>query len=367
VAVIKVDPEISEFWACSESTTFHVQVIIEDVKNLYGFEFKLGWDDFLLSLEDWHLKVDQMYEQYFPILEVHEDYIFVAVTSLDHDDGFSGTAAIINLYFHIEYDPCYIEPDYAVWCYLDIYDVILSDPSGQPENVIPYWAADGMYINHAIKPKFEFLPTPIHIEGKDARFCYTFMTELWILNASKLFDYGFYIYWNPDYLALVDFTIERGDLVGPFEEVIILEDPCGLYVYIETKCWTPALCGDGLLMTFTWHLNTTIPIWWKDDPDTWNVTTGIWFEWWEISVKCPDPYWIDGLYFPELISINDAEVVIFPVPGDVNFDGNVDETDLILVATHFCDMGGRYDLNCDGHVDILDLVIVAKRICISGC
>lgn len=369
VAVLKVDPPLNEFWAPVESTTFHVQIVIENVKDLYGFEFKLSWDPFLLSLEDWHLKVNQIYDQYFPIVEVDDiaGVLFVAVTSLDHDDGFTGTAAIINLWFHIDYDPCYIEPYWFVGCDLDLFDIILSDPSGQPENVIPYWAHDGVYINHAIPPKFEFLPTPVIIEGKDAHECYTFTFELWMLNATKLFDYGFVIVWDTDYIKLVDFTISREYLVGPFEYVYINETDYWLEVYIETKCWTPPLNGDGLLMTFTFHLEDPGLIWHKDDPSTHNATTWVWFDWWGISVKCPEPLWIDGIDFPELIAINDGEIIIYPVPGDVNFDGNVDETDLLLVASHFCDIDGLYDLNDDGHVDILDLVIVAKRICISGC
>ncbi len=52
-----------------------------------------------------------------------------------------------------------------------------------------------------------------------------------------------------------------------------------------------------------------------------------------------------------------------PPPFDVNNDGVVDVTDLVLVASNFSEtgVGVEGDVNADGVIDIFDLVLVAKR------
>jgi Ca2+-binding EF-hand superfamily protein len=57
-----------------------------------------------------------------------------------------------------------------------------------------------------------------------------------------------------------------------------------------------------------------------------------------------------------------------PAFGDVNDDGRVDLTDLVLIARHYGTVLGDpgynylYDLNGDGRIDLIDLAAVARAI-----
>jgi len=61
----------------------------------------------------------------------------------------------------------------------------------------------------------------------------------------------------------------------------------------------------------------------------------------------------------------DTAIVTVIASGDVNNDGCIDISDLVLVTQHWGETGppGRIleDANCDGVIDISDLVIVAQH------
>ena len=85
----------------------------------------------------------------------------------------------------------------------------------------------------------------------------------------------------------------------------------------------------------------------------------------ELRVMAPDET-LDRTYRvgpgASIVSIAQIQPVEAP-PVDVNKDGVVDVTDLVLVATNFGETGVGIsgDVNADGVIDIFDLVLVAKR------
>jgi len=82
-----------------------------------------------------------------------------------------------------------------------------------------------------------------------------------------------------------------------------------------------------------------------------------------LSVRCPFP--MIQHFNPDVLTI-DAAYNYVPLPGDLNFDGVVDVSDLILLAHKYdpstpVTPGNPYDVNLDGVVNILDLVLVAMH------
>ena len=75
-----------------------------------------------------------------------------------------------------------------------------------------------------------------------------------------------------------------------------------------------------------------------------------------------EPYH-DGI--PGFMALGIVEVAPLPGPGDANGDGNVDVSDLGILATHY-DTGGGLgwgdgDFNGDGAVDVIDLGVLATH------
>ena len=370
VAELIVDPPLIERESpeTGECTCFEVKVKVTDIKNMYGYEFKLTWNPALIKLKEVH--VTQIFVA--PFLAKNDTSVpgqyWLAVTETADTQGVNGSFVLVTLVFHVEYASCI--PCTELETRLKFVGVRFSDPTGQPENEICVLIQDGRYSIHTSTPKLEMRSggkTKIVFEGEDAKECKEFTVEVWLLNATKIYDYWFVIYWDSTQFNLTDYEINRDFLQGPFEWVIIEEwhDTWDwLYVCVEAKCWTESANGDGILMTLTFHIKDLSEhgLVWKKDKEI-HKEDSIFFGCWELSGKCPDPVPIQQ----ELIDINNLEIEIWPRPGDVNFDGKTNEKDLILIAKNFSQGAGIYDLNSDGKVDILDLVICAKRICIGAC
>ena len=110
--------------------------------------------------------------------------------------------------------------------------------------------------------------------------------------------------------------------------------------------------GSGLAVDWNDNVYVAVPDW-----------TGARLD--ELRVMAPDKS-LDRTYrvgagasFVAVAQIQPVE----PPPVDVNNDGVVDVTDLVLVASNFSETGIGIigDVNADGVIDIFDLVLVAKR------
>ncbi len=110
--------------------------------------------------------------------------------------------------------------------------------------------------------------------------------------------------------------------------------------------------GTGLAVDSNDNIYVTVPDW-----------TGARLD--ELRVMAPDET-LDRTYRvgpgASIVSIAQIQSVEAP-PVDVNKDGVVDVTDLVLVASNFGETGVGIsgDVNSDGVIDIFDLVLVAKR------
>jgi hypothetical protein len=351
--MLYIDPPTIDKNAIEESTTFTVEVKIANVTDLYGFDLKLTWNDTLLDLAsvgyqanlniiwtDWDVAMNNTGAGWYRLV-AHERTA---------ENGFTGDATLINLTFHIKYGPCYIEEGYQLSTLIHFALVKLSDSNSDP---ICTKVQDAKYTIHALKPKLEMRPSIINIR----KFHETITIEIWLLNASKVYDYAFNITYDTEILDAVD--VEWGNfLPGPYShKSIYIDEPNGVIeISLAETEQAPPANGDGLLVTITFHHKTIV---WKDCPgwdNLLNCTIG--FNWWKLSVRCPQPREITG----SLVAINNTEYSYIPIQGDVNSDGKVDIFDLRIVAAYYDQsQPEKCDLNCDGTIDIFDLVYVAKN------
>lgn len=355
-----VTPSLVEKYAPAECTTFPVEVGIEYVEDLFGFQFNLTWDPTLIELvpDSIHLKLDEYWgENYYASELPGSGWLAITATALPGATPITGPeVALVNLEFHVIYDPCYTTIDRNETCIFEITDEKASDPKADP--ITLDGSKDGTYIIYAVKPVFEIRPA----KTESSVACDTFEVEVWLLNATKTYDYEVRIYYNTTILDVVNVLINTNDdwFAGPFKNKYWkVYDSLGyLEVWLEEDTGAPSVNGDGLLFTITFHVEKGIS-WKKGLTRTLcgNFTFDTSYSY--VSVKCPATaklYVSDGL-----AGANTGEYCFVPVPGDVNYDGIVDVKDLYLVATHMSDPTAveQYDLNNNGAVDIFDLVLVA--------
>jgi hypothetical protein len=356
VPKLYVDPETKEVWTPAECTEFNVTIVIENVTDLYGFEFKLTWNGSLIDLVRINVKVDQIWNYYFIAHNEtwHEpdctDWYWLAASATAPATGFTGKAILVNLTFHIKYDPCY--PDTCLTP-IRFVDVKLSDSDADP---IPVWVQDGLYQILPSKPKLEMRPatTVVH-KYQD------FTIEIWLLNATKVHDYAFEIRYNTTILDTANVIINSTFLPGPYDIKFlkINETEGSIHVELQEADNAPLANGNGLLVTITFHV-AKAEIWKKGQNNT--LYSSIEFKSWKLSVKCPEPRIQEG----NLVSVSNANYWYTPVPGDVNSDGIVNVVDLRMVSMKWGSTDPEIlklvDLNCDSNVDIYDLVLVAKQL-----
>jgi hypothetical protein len=119
--------------------TFNIEIKVENVNNLYSFEFKLSWNPSILNCTDEDLHPPAEWGNYtfvWPMNKwerIQSGLYVVAVTALSPAPPFSGNASLVTLTFKA------LNTGNTV---LHLYDTILGD---YPDaNEIPHTTTDGM-------------------------------------------------------------------------------------------------------------------------------------------------------------------------------------------------------------------------------
>jgi len=356
--ILYIDPPVIDKLALEECTTFEMEVVIANVTDLYGFDLKLTWNDTLLDLKavEYETNLDLIWTDWDDAMnETGAGWYRFIAHERTVENGFTGDATLINLTFHVKYGPCYLEEDYQLSTLIHFALVKLSDSNSAP---ICTKVQDAKYTVYAVKPELEIRPGEIIISKSHE----TITIEIWLLKAMKVYDYAFNITYDTEILDAVH--VEWGDfLPGPYYHHYwhINETNGVIEISLAETAEAPPANGDGLLITITFHHEIIV---WKDCPEWDNLLNcTIDFDWWKLSVRCPELREITG----NLIAINNAEYSYIPIQGDVNSDGEVDIFDLRIVAAYYDQsQPEKCDLNCDGTIDIFDLVYVATNFGFSG-
>lgn len=342
---IQVDPSMIEFWTPAYGKTFKVNVTVQDVTGLYGYEFKLYWNTTLLDLVDAHVTPPAAWGgNYFLVKnETNENLgrYWLSVTLLPPAQPFSGNATLVTLTFKITYDPIYPE---NVTSLLDLDDTYLSDENADP---ISHTAIDGEYWLYSTKPIMRVEPSSVQ-----AKKIKTFNINITISNVVNLYSYEFKLGYN---ITLLDaLSLNVGTFLRPpyYIYKFSIDDLAGTVTFgVKNQPSAPPANGSGLLATITFN---TIAIVWPDPAQNTSLHLFDTMSKTNLGITVPHDT-VDGFY------------EYTPVPGDVNSDGNVSLVDLVRIAKAYgarpedANWDPRADLKRDGIINIYDVVLCAKN------
>jgi hypothetical protein len=341
---LNVKPGTKTFWTPAYGKTFSVNVTVQNVANLYGYDFKLYWNTTLLDCigfkttipTGWATKNFAAENQTNEALGMY----WLAVAAEAPAPTFNGTTNLATLTFKITYDPIYPENVASLFHLADTY---LSDRNA---NAIPHTTVDGQYWLYSTKPTIAVSPSTV-----TAKMIETFSVNVTISNVVNLYNYEFTLSYNPAILYTLGLNVGTF-LQQPQVYKSSINNTAGLITLgVSSLSPAPPANGSGLLATITFE---TVPIVWPNPGQ--NTTLQL------LNTILTTNL---GVIVPH--SITDGFYKYTPIPGDLNSDGVVDIRDLRIVAAAYGTTPGEKGWNPladPGHygvVNIYDLVLVSKN------
>jgi hypothetical protein len=346
--LIYIDPPLTEKTFGDVGTDFWVNVAVEDIADLWGFDFNVTWDNTLITLVgvDFNTTLDAMYgvDGWFVASnETSLGYYQLAAVGLNAGFTSTGTAPLATLQFHVE-NP----PNNGNWqTPLHFVTDKLSNSTWSP---ITHTVGDGLYKITGKAPTLTTIPT-----SKTCRtYNETFTVAINISDASNVEDFRFEIRYNATLLdvAGVSWNAWGGTCTADEVNGILTGYASG-----------SAVSGNMTLLTITF--NVTYHHIWKDESTVsgWtNIQTGtVYFQWANLSYASgPDLAYVKG----GLNQINvgpDFAYTFSPIRGDIDNNGQVNVFDVRTVAAFYDTINSDYNLTGDPIIDIYDLVIVGSN------
>jgi hypothetical protein len=349
-----------------EGVTFNVTITVQNVTDLYGFEFNLTWDSSLINLVgvEYTPELNQMWgsswTKAYENITQNGWYDLVAV-ALAPAKGYKGYATLATLTFRVAYGPCYIATNYTLQTRLHFSTIKLSDSNAQPIGAI---VNDGNYLIHAVQPLLEI--TPATLIG--SKLNQTTTIQIKIVDAFKVFGIDLQIKYNTTLLKLnsIQWNDLSGFLPGPYiVQTYTVDSVNGLIRFTVAENLTagaPLGYGDRPLVNVTFAVIKTM-IWKNSTGWTNYLEDSVIFTDWNVSVCSPATHSLTG----NLVLVSNATYCYVPIQGDVDSNGLVDIFDLSNVAKYYGIKNtdpryvADYDLNNDGIIDLYDIVIIATN------
>lgn len=360
---ICITPAVVEKHALAgiEGSTFDVEVKVENIIDLYGFEFNVTWNSNLIKLVgvEYTSQLNQIWSQWTAQKnKTGPSWYQLVALALAPAVGFNGKGALAKLTFRIEYAPCYIEPDYQLQARIHFAAVKLSDSNAQH---ICAEVHDGKYIIYAFKSGLKLRPTAVTCRKMGE----TFTIEIKMIDGFKVSGFDIEIQYNTTLLEVDE--VQWGNLSyflpGPYiVKQFVRDDLNGLirfHLVENVSDGAPLAYGDGILAAITFNVIQT-KVWKNCDGWTNYIQDSITFKDWNITVMCPEIHHLTG----ELVYIIDADYQFLSIKGDIDSNGIVDIFDITAVAAYYNIEKGDpnyisdFDLNCDDIIDIFDLVLI---------
>jgi parallel beta-helix repeat protein len=339
IGMLHVEPSTVEFWTPAYGSSFDVQVEISNITLLYGFQFNLTWDGALLSLDS--AVYYAPWTSYYEVKEtLASDHYLLALSATSPALPFNGSSTLAALTFNVAHDPLY--PDNAT-CELKLENVTMGDPDGYS---IPHLVYSGSYSCYSTKPEILLSP-PEYTAYKVPT---EFGVAINVTNVVDLEELEVELTFNSTLLNVIDVGIApffTGSYVTEWE----VNNTLGT-VFINIKDIVPYANGSGSIATLTFQVIYSIV--WNAEKTSINSTLNFNSTKLLAAGDVPiDHDAVNGTYY------------YVPVEGDLNRDGTVELTDLVIAGQAFgSDPAPPYDivdLNSDGAIDILDIIVIARN------
>jgi hypothetical protein len=342
------DPASVEKQYTDVGYTFDVEMKIEEVTNLYGFDIKITWDEALItrSAAVYNTYLDAIWGsgQWDAYLTTSGPgyYWFVAVSTQNTFNN-TGSQSLLKLTFTVK-DPL-TNSLTGTPLHFDIHQL-----SDKDANEITNVAEDGAYSILGKKPTLSMDPT-----SKTCRmYGELFDISLVITDAASVKDFQFEIHYNT---TLLDFNQTTWNAWGSGTST--LDEGNGI---VTGSTNGDAMNGSLTLVTIRfkaayYHIWKNIAGWVNDQTGT------ISFQSATLSYPSPQPsltYTRGGL---EQISVGpDVAYTFSPIKGDVDNNGRVTITDLRTIGLLWYQTNPTYNLvGADDTVNLFDLVIVSSN------
>ena len=339
--ILYIDPPEVEFWTLSYGEEFSINVKIDNVTNLAGFDFKLYWDTDLLNLTSATSIIPWSGSHMVLANETDEvaGVYWLAIGAFS-SPTFNGSTTLATLTFTVTYDP--IHPENRT-CAFDLSERDLSAPNGVP---IPHIAYDGQYSIYSTRPRIEVQPSSYsaHALGE------TFIVNITINDVVDLYNFTFKLSYNTTMLDVLNMQI------GPFlnspvyQSTYVIDDANG-YVFLtvwSTGGAAPA-SGSGVLASITFQASLAT-MWTTVHSNIMSCSLHLY----ETALKTNL-----GIDIPH--DTSDGTYNYEPKPGDLDYDGCVGLADLRIIAYYYGAYDTIADVDEDSDVDIYDFTLVASH------
>jgi len=192
---VYVDPDPVEFFTEADltGTTFNVSVNIQDVTNMAGYEFKLGFNTTLLNATAVYpgpaqpgspIYIPMTDNTWTPLQNVDDGYVWAGAFTI-MGAPYTGSGTLMKITFEIMMapprEPAGTPQNKSVSCLLDLYDVVVSDPT---PTEIPCNVYDGFY--EYIRPQIVVGDPPVAIFNWEPEA--PLVDEVVTFNASESYD-----------------------------------------------------------------------------------------------------------------------------------------------------------------------------------
>jgi len=319
---------------------FEITMMILNIEGMYSAEFKLTWSSEYLELVAVDTSpLDEVWTNYFvakgdDVPATPGEYEFVATAVGNDTEPFSGTAALVTLTFHIIKEP---ETVGTRRIPINIASYRFLNKTGADISID--YTKGGECTIETPKP---YLKMSAKIEDCGS----TMIVYIEAQNVTRLYEYYLKISYPSSQLKVIDITVEKTFLQGPYSVQYVTFDGGYITIHVRQASGVPPANGTGILAVITFEILVGPGV--SIDPITWD-RANTWIK--ELTNPGEDPY-TPPLGFKEF----EAPKQIL---GDANMDGIVDIFDLRLVALYYGKVYKPADFDNDGRVDLDDLLITA--------
>jgi len=345
-AKLFVSPPLVEKSLGDIGNAFDVQVMIQDVKNMWGFDFDVAWDRTLLTVigVEFNTTLDVVWGigNWFVASNASNPgyYKLAAVSTLN---GFNSTAstALATLTFRVE-DP---HSNFQIQTLIHFGTKKLSDSQWQQ---IDCTTEDGIYRIGGEKPALSLIPTVKTCRKRNE----TFIINVDVSNVYNATDFEFEIDFNT---TLLDYSNITWNAWGTGT---VTADELGGRITGYTS--GSLLSSDQTLITIEfkaafYHIWKNLPSWTNDQSGKIFIQAA------NLSYLGASKlqYVKDGLN--EIDVGSDVTYTFSPIQGDIDNNGEVDIWDLRTIAAFYDEVNDTYNLTGESVIDIFDLVVIGSN------
>lgn len=242
---ISVDPPSVIDPTLTPPKNFTIDVILVNVTDLYGWEYKLKWDPTILNLTSHVTHVPAGWDEPGAGMVIKNivgpDYHWYAFSALAPTPAFNGSISLCTYTFQVTG---------IGRCALDLYEVMLIDSKAED---IPHSVEDGYFDNRPPPLPALIFVDPPRIVNLTLVPCENFAINVSIIDATYLYSFEFKLSFDPDLLNATDAVL--GDIFPPVAPTIEINNTAG-YVWFSASLEPPEpeVSGNGTLAVITFHV-----------------------------------------------------------------------------------------------------------------